>query len=74
LFEGFRYTRTLGSTLLEFPKHPTKTLSELQAHFSGRKQVFLLDREITKGQASLMQKVESFILQVSDFSACPYAR
>src|SRR5436190_12895589 len=40
LFEGFRYTRTLGSTLLEFPKHPTKTLSELQAHFSGRKQVF----------------------------------
>src|SRR5467141_4964119 len=67
LFEGFRYTRTLGSTLLEFPKHPTKTLSELQAHFSGRKQVLLLDREITKGEASLMQKVESFILQVSDF-------
>jgi hypothetical protein len=39
LFEGFRYTRTLGSTLLEFPKHPTKALSELQAHFLGRKQV-----------------------------------
>jgi type IV secretion/conjugal transfer VirB4 family ATPase len=67
LFEGFRYTRTLGSTLLEFPKHPTKALSELQAHFLGRKRVFLLDREITKGQASLLQKVESFILQVSDF-------
>jgi type IV secretion system protein VirB4 len=67
LFEGFRYTRTLGSTLFEFPKHPTKALSELQAHFSGKKQVFLLDREITKGQASLLQKVESFILQVSDF-------
>ena len=67
LFEGFRYTRTLGSTLLEIPKRPAKALGELRAHFSGRKQVFLLDREITKGQAGLLQKVESFILQVSDF-------
>ena len=24
LYEGFRYSRTLGSTLLEFPKHPSK--------------------------------------------------
>jgi type IV secretion/conjugal transfer VirB4 family ATPase len=67
LFEGFRYTRTLGSTLLEIPKRPAKALGELRAHFSGRKQVFLLDREITQGQAHLLQKVESFILQVSDF-------
>jgi len=67
LFEGFRYTHTLGSTLLEFPKHPTKAFIELHAHFSPRKQVFLLDREITKGQVALLQKVESFILQVSDF-------
>jgi type IV secretion system protein TrbE len=67
VFEGFRYTRGLGSTLLEIPKRPAKALSELRAHFSGRKQVFLLDREITKGQAGLLQKVESFILQVSDF-------
>ncbi len=67
LFEGFRYTRTLGSTLLEIQKRPAKGLGELRAYFSGRKQVFLLDREITKGHASLLQKVESFILQVSDF-------
>jgi len=67
LFEGFRYTRTLGSTLLEIPKRPAKALGELRAHFSGRKQVFLLDRKVTKGQASLLQKVKSFILQVSDF-------
>jgi type IV secretion system protein VirB4 len=66
-FEGFRYTRSLGSSLLEIPKRPVKALGELRAHFSSRKQVFLLDREITKGQASLIQKVESFILQVSDF-------
>jgi type IV secretion system protein VirB4 len=29
--------------------------------------VVLLDREVTKGQASLRQKVDSFILQVNDF-------
>jgi type IV secretion system protein TrbE len=67
LFEGFRYTRTLSRALTEFPKHPSKALGELRAHFSGKKQVVLLDREISKGQATLRQKVESFILQVSDF-------
>src|SRR5260370_34441461 len=67
LFEGFRYRRTLGSALLELPKQPAKALRELRAHFSARKQVVLIDREISKGQATLLQKVESFILQVSDF-------
>jgi type IV secretion system protein TrbE len=67
LFEGFRHTRTLGSTLSEFPKHPSRALAELLAHFSGRQQVVLLDREISKGQAGLRQKVDSFILQVNDF-------
>ncbi len=67
LFEGFRYTRTLSRALSEFPKHPSKALGELRAHFSGTKQVVLLDREISKGQATLRQKVESFILQVIDF-------
>ncbi|MGC2230679.1 MAG: DUF87 domain-containing protein [Candidatus Acidiferrum sp.] len=67
LFEGFRYTRTLSRALSEFPKHPSKALCELGAHFSGTKQVILLDREISKGQATLRQKVESFILQVIDF-------
>jgi type IV secretion/conjugal transfer VirB4 family ATPase len=67
LFEGFRYTRTLSRAFSELPKHPSKALGELQAHFSGTKQVVLLDREISKGQATLRQKVESFILQVSDF-------
>src|ERR1700739_745475 len=67
LSEGFRYTRTLGSALLDIPKRPAKAPGELRAHFSGRKQVSLLDCEITKRQASLLQKVESFMLQVNDF-------
>jgi type IV secretion system protein VirB4 len=67
LFEGFRYRRRMGSILLEFPKHPLRTLGELWASFSTRKQVVLLDGEISKGQANLHQKLRSFILQVSDF-------
>ena len=67
LFEGFRYTRTLGGTLAELPKRPAKALGDLRAQLSRRKQIVLLDREISKSQASLLQKVESFILQVADF-------
>jgi len=67
LFEGFRNTRKFGSTLLEILKRPTEALSELLAYFSARKQVLLLDTEMGKHQATLLQKAESFILQVSDF-------
>src|SRR5487761_500183 len=48
LYEGFRYSRTLGNTFLEFPKQPTKALGELRARLSTMKQVVLLDREISK--------------------------
>src|SRR5487761_999518 len=67
LYEGFRYSRTLRSALLEFPKQPAKALGELRACLSTKKQVVLLDREIGKAQAALLHKTESFILQVSDF-------
>src|ERR1700686_3147084 len=67
LFEGFRYQRRMGSILLEFPKHPFRTLGELWASFSTRKQVILLDGEVSKGQAILHQKLSGFILQVCDF-------
>src|SRR5438309_8252079 len=67
LFEGFRYTRTLAATLVAIPTQPAKALSELRAHFSARKQILLLDRELSRAQANLRQKVESFLLQVSDF-------
>ena len=50
LFEGFRYTRTLGSTLPEIPKRPAKALGELHAHFSGRKQVLLLDARLPRAK------------------------
>src|SRR5260370_31547571 len=37
LFEGFRYTRTLGSTLSQIPKRPANALGDLRAHLSRRK-------------------------------------
>jgi type IV secretion system protein TrbE len=67
LFEGFRYRRGIGNILAEFPANPLKAMHELSAGFSTRMQVILLDQEISKGQATLQQKVSAFILQVSDF-------
>lgn len=67
LFEGSRAKRKIGSALEKFPEQPAKALGELWACFSTRKQVVLLDREISKAEAALLQKAESFILQVSDF-------
>ena len=66
-FEGSCPKRKIGSALAKFPEQPLKALGEIWAYFSTRKQVVFLDREITKAQATLLQKAESFILQVSDF-------
>lgn len=67
LFEGFRYRRNLSNILLELPSHPWKGLRELLASLSTRREILLLDREIAKAQDLLHQKVDSFILQLSDF-------
>ncbi len=67
MLEGSRYARSVASTLLEIPKRPAQALGELQAWFSTRKQVVLLDRELVKAQSTLLQKVGSFLLQVADF-------
>src|SRR5882762_9800511 len=67
LFEGFRYRRTLGSALAEFPKNPKKSVADLRAHFSSQKQVVGLGQHVTDAEAVLLQKALSFILQISDF-------
>jgi type IV secretion system protein TrbE len=66
-FEGSRPKRKIGSALAKFPEQPAAALREIWAYFSTRKQAVFLDREITKAQATLLQKAQSFILQVSDF-------
>jgi type IV secretion system protein TrbE len=67
LFEGFRYHRGINNILAELPADPLKAIREICAAFSTRKQVVLIDQEISKGQATLRQKIAAFILQVSDF-------
>jgi len=67
LFEGFRPSRRLSNILQEFPTHPGRTLHNLMGHLSTERQVVLMATEIGKAQAALLQKIESFILQLSDF-------
>lgn len=67
LYEGFRPSRRLSNVLQEFPAHPGRTLRNLIGNLSTKKQVVLMAAEIGKDQAALLQKIESFILQVSDF-------
>lgn len=67
LYEGFRPSRRLSNILQEFPTRPGKTLGNLVGNFSTKKQVVLMAAEVGKAQAALLQKIESFILQVSDF-------
>ncbi|MGH9724472.1 MAG: hypothetical protein ACRD41_05345, partial [Candidatus Acidiferrales bacterium] len=67
VFEGFRHKQILLRSLAEFHKNPGKALEEIMSAISSRKQVVLLNREISRALATLQQKVKSFILQVSDF-------
>src|SRR5258708_37237364 len=69
LHQGFQVSDKLGSAIAEFPKNPKKALADLQAHFSGQKQVVFLGQHVSNAEAALLQKARSFILQVSDFLA-----
>src|SRR3984957_19836828 len=69
LYQGVQTVHKLGSALAEFPKNPKKALADLQAHFSSQKQVVALGQHVTNAEAVLLQKAQSFILQVSDFLA-----
>jgi len=66
-YEGFRPSRRLSNVLQEFPVHPGRALGKLIGSLSTEKEVVLMAAEIGKAQAALLQKIESFILQVSDF-------
>jgi type IV secretion system protein TrbE len=67
LFESSRYKQLLLKSVTEVHKKPKKAIEDLRAAFSSRKQVVLLDRELTKTLSTLHQKVKNFVLQVSDF-------
>jgi type IV secretion system protein TrbE len=65
----FERSRSLGSALLGIPKRPAEAVERLRAWFSTEKQVVLLDQELVRAQATLLQKVGTFLVQVADFLA-----
>ena len=67
LLQGFRHKQALLNSLAQLHKNPKQALGEVRAALSSRKQVALLDTELSKALATLNQKVKSFVLQVSDF-------
>jgi type IV secretion/conjugal transfer VirB4 family ATPase len=67
LFEGFQRKQALLRSVAEFHKNPRKVFAEIRAALSSRKQIALLDMELSKAVAALHQKVKGFILQVNDF-------
>src|SRR5580693_8876953 len=69
LYQGFQNLKRLGSALAEFSKSPKTAGASLRAQFSSQKQALVLERQASTAQAALLQKVRSFIFQVSDFLA-----
>src|SRR6266436_1711283 len=67
LHQGSQISHSLENALAQFRTKPRKALAELSAHFFAKKQVLVLGNEITKVEAALLRKAQSFALQVSDF-------
>jgi type IV secretion/conjugal transfer VirB4 family ATPase len=67
LCEANSPTNRVTNTLGELAAAPWSTLKRLLTRFSSKKQIVLLDRALSHAQVMLRQKVESFIVQVSDF-------
>ncbi len=57
----------VANTVGDLADAPTATLKRLLTRFSSKKQIAFLSRAVSRSQIVLRQKVESFIVQVSDF-------
>jgi type IV secretion/conjugal transfer VirB4 family ATPase len=67
LFQELHTAEKVGSMLAGFSRNPKAAARALQAHFSGKKKALVLGQQVNHAQAALLQKAQSFILQVSDF-------
>jgi type IV secretion system protein TrbE len=59
--------RSLTHSILDFPASPSRALSELNARLFSQSSVRLDSLEIARAQDVLLQKIESFRTNVSDF-------
>ena len=67
VMEGPQAQRAILATLARASREPRRAWRELRALVSTRRQVVLMDAEITRAQRLLLQRAENFILQVKDF-------
>jgi type IV secretion/conjugal transfer VirB4 family ATPase len=67
VYRGFQASDKLARAFAMLPRHPRKAFSELVEQFSSRKKVLALGKQVNEAQTVLVQKAQSFILQVSDF-------
>jgi type IV secretion/conjugal transfer VirB4 family ATPase len=67
LYEGNSSPDRVTSAIGALADTPMTTLKRLLARFSSKKQIVFLDRVVRHAQIMLRQKVESFIVQISDF-------
>jgi len=59
--------RSLAATLLEFPEDPAKAWKAIAARFSSNCTVQIDAGQIEAAERALLQKIDSFRMQVSDF-------
>jgi type IV secretion/conjugal transfer VirB4 family ATPase len=69
LLEGSPSVETLAGMAAESPKHSKSVLADLRGWFSTNGRVVRLDRDLSRRRATLLQKIHSFVVQVSDFVA-----
>jgi type IV secretion system protein VirB4 len=69
VLEGFRSSDSLADLVAQLPTNPSSALADLCARFSTNGQAVLLDRDLSRANATLLQKIRSFVVQVGDFVA-----
>jgi type IV secretion/conjugal transfer VirB4 family ATPase len=69
LYRGSKAPDKLARTFALFRKNPKQAFSELAEQFSSKKKVLALGKQVDEAQRVIVQKAQSFLLQVSDFVA-----
>jgi len=67
LYQRFQKPEKLAEGFAMLRKDPKRAFGELAAQFSSKKKVLALGKQVNDAQTVLVQKAQSFILQVSDF-------
>ena len=69
LYRGFQAPDKLAGAFAMFRKNPKRAFGELLEQLSSKKKVLALGKQVNDAQTIIVQKAQSFILQVSDFVA-----